>query len=142
MDEGELSTLYAGVDIFALPTVGEGFGLPILEAMACGVPVVVPDISSHPDFVREGGGMLVDIGYNICEIHSSYYRGYPDLDDYLTKLLLLVDDPGLRRTLGIAGRATALKYDWDKIAESWRTLINKHVGEARATKRWQRLTTV
>jgi glycosyltransferase involved in cell wall biosynthesis len=131
MDEPDMVNLFSSSDIFALATVGEGFGLPILEAMSCGVPVVVPDVSSHPDFVGEGGGLLVDIAYHINEPVSSYYRGYPDMDDYLTKLLLLIEDAALRKTLGRAARETAEKYDWDAIAEQWRVLINEHIDFSR-----------
>lgn len=140
--EADLAKLYAAADIFSLPTTGEGFGLPIIEAMSCGVPVVVPDVSSHPDFVDQGGGILVDIGYDVCETTSGYYRGYPDLDDYLTKLLLVIEDKGLRLSLGRAAREIALKYDWDVIAARWRDLINEHIGGKTVTRRWQKLTTI
>jgi glycosyltransferase involved in cell wall biosynthesis len=140
--EEELAMLYSAADIFALPTTGEGFGLPILEAMSCGTPVVVPNVSSHPNFVEGGGGMLVDIGYNICETMSQYWRGYPDLDDYLTKLLLLVEDRDLRVSLGRAGRANALNYDWDKIADMWEELIDSQLSDYAPVKPWQRVTLV
>jgi len=142
MDEPDMANLYSSADIFALATIGEGFGLPILESMSCGVPVVVPDVSSHPDFVGEGGGMLVDIAYHINEPVSSYYRGYPDMDEYLTSLLLLVEDGGLRKTLGGAARETALKYDWDGIAAKWEALIDEHIETGKPAKRWHRVTLV
>jgi glycosyltransferase involved in cell wall biosynthesis len=140
--EEELAMLYSAADIFALPTTGEGFGLPILEAMSCGTPVIVPNVSSHPDFVSKGGGMLVDIGYNVCETMSQYWRGYPDMDDYLTKLLLLVEDKNLRAQMGKAARATALEYDWDAIAKQWEDLIDAQLGDYVPIKSWQRLTLV
>lgn len=127
MDEPDMVNLYNSADIFTLATIGEGFGLPILESMSCGVPVVVPNISSHPDFVGEGGGLLVDIAHHVNEPVSSYYRGYPDMDEYLTHLLLLIEDASLRKTLGKAARETALKYDWDRVAQQWRDLINEHI---------------
>jgi glycosyltransferase involved in cell wall biosynthesis len=142
ISEEDLKGLMGSSDIFALATIGEGFGLPILEAMACGVPVVVPNTSSHPDFVGEGGGILIDTEYYVCETLSTYYRGYPNLDDYLTSILLLVNDPGLRSSLGQAARATALKYEWSIIAEQWRTLINAQISKSRPAKRWHKLTTV
>jgi len=142
ISEVDLKGIIASSDIFSLATIGEGFGLPILEAMSCGVPVVVPDTSSHPDFVGEGGGILVPIDYHVCETLSTHYRGYPNLDDYLTSLLLLVNDAGLRKNLGAAARATALKYEWTIIAEQWRTLINKQMSSTRPAKRWHKLTTV
>lgn len=140
--ELDMARLYAAADIFALPTTGEGFGLPILEAMSAGTPVVVPNVSAHPDFVREGGGFLVDIGYHICETLSTYYRGYPDLDEYLTHLLELVDNPDLRKQMGEEAREVALRYDWNEIALQWRDVIAEQIGAAGKTKRWQRLTAI
>jgi glycosyltransferase involved in cell wall biosynthesis len=140
--EEDMAQMYASADIFALATTGEGFGLPILEAMSCGTPVVVPDVSSHPDFVQEGGGMLVDIGYHVCEVASQYYRGYPDLDDYLTKVLLLVNNAKLRKQLGNAARETATRYGWDNIARQWEELIDGLLTSGSASKRWQRVTTI
>lgn len=142
ISEDKLAELYSAADIFALPTTGEGFGLPILEAMSCGTPVVVPNISSHPDFVKEGGGMLVDIAYHICEPMSQYYRGYADLDDYLTKLLLLVNDKNLKAQMGKAAREVAMRYDWDDIAERWEELIDNELKGFSPSPDWTRLTMV
>jgi glycosyltransferase involved in cell wall biosynthesis len=140
--EEQMAELYATSDIFALPTTGEGFGLPILEAMSCGTPVVVPNTSSHPDFVREGGGLLVDIEYHVCETLSNYYRGYPNMDQYLTHLLTLVNDSSLRKSMGQKARRTAQKYSWDGIAAIWEGLISKHLAEHTAIKRWHKVTTI
>lgn len=54
VDEGDLPALYTGADVFCFPTLYEGFGIPVLEAMACGTPVVASNTSSLP----EAAGML------------------------------------------------------------------------------------
>jgi glycosyltransferase involved in cell wall biosynthesis len=51
--EGDLPGLYAGADLFVYVSLYEGFGLPPLEAMACGVPVIVSDIPAHREVVGE-----------------------------------------------------------------------------------------
>jgi glycosyltransferase involved in cell wall biosynthesis len=142
LNEADMANLYASADIFTLATNGEGFGLPLLESMSCGIPVVAPDTSSHPDFISEGGGMLVPIAYYINEPVSSYNRGYPDLDSYLTDLLLLIEQDKLRSSLGRAARETAKRYDWDQIAERWRVLINQNLKDHKPAKRWHRVTSV
>ena len=49
VDDADLPALYSGADVFAFPSLYEGFGIPILEAMACGTPVVSADASSLPE---------------------------------------------------------------------------------------------
>lgn len=56
--ETDLPALYAGAHLFAFPSLYEGFGLPVLEAMACGVPVVCSSSSSLPEVVGESGRLL------------------------------------------------------------------------------------
>jgi glycosyltransferase involved in cell wall biosynthesis len=55
----DLSAIYSAATIFAYPSLYEGFGFPVLEAMACGTPVVTSNISSLPEIVGEAG-VLVD----------------------------------------------------------------------------------
>ncbi|MBI3941604.1 MAG: glycosyltransferase family 4 protein [Chloroflexi bacterium] len=57
--EPDLPGLYAGADLFILPSLYEGFGLPVLEAMACGVPVICANTSSLPEIAGDAA-MLVD----------------------------------------------------------------------------------
>jgi glycosyltransferase involved in cell wall biosynthesis len=53
VDDADLPTLYSGADLFAMPSLYEGFGLPLLEAMACGVPTISSNASSLPEVVGE-----------------------------------------------------------------------------------------
>jgi glycosyltransferase involved in cell wall biosynthesis len=53
--EEDLPTLYSGASIFVLPSLYEGFGIPLIEAMACGVPVVASNVSSIPEVVQDAG---------------------------------------------------------------------------------------
>ena len=59
VSEDELRALYAGASAFAYPSLYEGFGLPILEAMAAGAPVLTSDVSSLPE-VAGDAALLVD----------------------------------------------------------------------------------
>lgn len=52
--EEDIATVYSGLDVFCLPTRGEGFGMPVLEAQACGTPVVVTDNTSGPELCQSG----------------------------------------------------------------------------------------
>jgi glycosyltransferase involved in cell wall biosynthesis len=80
-----------GADVFVLPSAAEACPMALLQAMACGVPVVATRVGGVPEIVRDGvDGVLVDPG---------------DEDQLTAALALLVGDPALRRTLGRAGRA-------------------------------------
>jgi len=98
--DAELPALYSAADLLAMPSFYEGFGLPILEAMACGTPVVAAGVSSLPEVVGDAG-LLVDPH---------------DQESVAEAILRLVGDDGLRARLREAGFAQARKFTWDKAA--------------------------
>jgi len=98
--DADLPALYSAADLFALPSFYEGFGLPALEAMACGTPVVVSDVSSLPEVVGEAG---------------AYVRPR-DVDGLAEAILRLVEDAEFRGELVRAGTAQAAKFTWEKAA--------------------------
>jgi glycosyltransferase involved in cell wall biosynthesis len=59
-DESELASIYRACDAYACTSRGEGFNMPVVEAAACGLPVVVPRTSVHPELVPEGCGFFFD----------------------------------------------------------------------------------
>ncbi len=99
--EEDLPAVYSLAEVFLFPSIWEGFGLPALEAMACGVPVVTSNTSSLPEVVGDAG-IKVD-PHNIAEIAYN-----------LNKLL---QDPELRRGLSEKGIERARTFSWKKAAE-------------------------
>jgi len=97
----DLPALFSGAKAFVLPSLYEGFGIPVLDAMACGCPVVVSNISSLPEVVGEAG-ILVDPG-NVENIAISIKR-----------VLNLGDNE--RKTLIEKGLKQAQKFSWEKCA--------------------------
>ena len=91
-----LAALYRMATVFAFPSLYEGFGLPPLEAMACGTPVVTSRISSLPEVVGDGA-LLVD-PYNEDDIAQGIAR--------------LLDDEDLRARLIERGLERAASYSW------------------------------
>jgi glycosyltransferase involved in cell wall biosynthesis len=87
------------LDIFAMPSMAEGFGVAAVEASACGLPVVASDVDGIPDVVVDGQtGVLVPAG---------------DVGALAVAIDRLAADPLLRERLGAAGRAfVAREYDW------------------------------
>jgi glycosyltransferase involved in cell wall biosynthesis len=100
IDDAHLPALYTGADVLALPSFWEGFGLPLLEAMACGTPVLTSNISSLAEIAGDAA-LLVD-PHNTEAIADGLIR--------------LLSDRTLRAGLISAGRARALEYDWAETA--------------------------
>ncbi|HWC00284.1 MAG TPA: glycosyltransferase family 1 protein [Bryobacteraceae bacterium] len=98
--EQDLPGLTAGASLFAYPSLYEGFGFPVAQAMACGVAVLTSATSSLPEIAGDGA-MLVDP------------RSVAEVRDGLARLLL---SPDLRSRLGACGRAVAERYRWESCA--------------------------
>lgn len=77
LQQYELAVLYRSVDCFVLPTRGEGWGMPILEAMACGLPVIATHWSSQKDFMNEKNSLPLQIdGLVPAVAKCPYYEGF------------------------------------------------------------------
>lgn len=73
----QLGSLYRSADCFVLPTHGEGWGMPMLEAMACGLPVIATNWSSHCDFMNSDNSYLLDYeGLVSADAKCPYYLGF------------------------------------------------------------------
>jgi glycosyltransferase involved in cell wall biosynthesis len=96
-----LPAIYSAASVFAFPSLYEGFGLPLLEAMACGTPVVASQTSCLPE-VAEGAALLVDPN---------------NVEGLATALEQALSDDGLRADLQQRGRERAAVYTWRRAAE-------------------------
>jgi alpha-1,3-rhamnosyl/mannosyltransferase len=96
----DLRSLYTLASVFVFPSLYEGFGLPPLEAMACGTPVIAGRCSSLPEVVGHAG-LLVN----------------PRKEDAIADAIrLLLDDSILREALGERGREQAREFTWERTA--------------------------
>ena len=95
-----LPALYTAADAFVFPSLFEGFGIPVLEAMACGTPVCASNVSSIPEVVGEAG--LLFEPRDPKAIADSMHR--------------LLTDPSLRKDLVQRGLAQAARFTWDDAA--------------------------
>jgi glycosyltransferase involved in cell wall biosynthesis len=107
VSDEDLPALYSLAAVFAFPSWYEGFGLPILEAMACGTPVVAAHNSSLPE-VTGRAGLLVNAG----EMHA-----------LAEALALLMTDKALVARLLRAGREQARRFTWERAAKE---LLSKY----------------
>jgi len=109
VEEVELPALYSAAEVFVYPSLYEGFGLPPLEAMACGTPVVASNTASLPEVVGDAGLMVSP-------------RDVRALAQTLAKLL---DDAGLRQRLSRAGLAQAARFSWERAAHETQAVYDE-----------------
>jgi len=125
----ELCKIYNAADVYVSNSVAEGFGLPILEAQACGTPVIAPRNSAQTELV-EGHGLLFDSIdpeiYHEIPIYVPQLTWYPvpDQRKLLEKLEKIYVDEDLREELGKKAREFALNYSWEKIIPLWHQLLD------------------
>ena len=97
----DLPVLYSAADVFCMPSRFEGFGLPVLEAMACGTAVVATDRGALPEVVGDAG-LLV---------------GLEDPGELPGALVRVLEDPDLATELGSQGAERAAQFTWHRTAE-------------------------
>lgn len=103
--EAQLPGLFRRATLFVYPSLYEGFGLPVAQAMASGVPVLTSRASSLPEVAGE----------------AAEYVNPRSTVDLAMALRRLLDDPARRSSLGAAGRERATRFRWSRCAEaSWR----------------------
>jgi glycosyltransferase involved in cell wall biosynthesis len=100
VSELELITLYSMADVFVFPSFYEGFGVPPIEAMACGAPVITSNISSLPEVVGDAA-LLID-PHNTGELARA--------------MLQVLENEQLRDELRQKGYARAQHFTWPKSA--------------------------
>ena len=110
-----LAELYRGAHAFLFVSFYEGFGLPPLEAMACGTPVLTSNICSMPEVVGDAG-LLVD-PYDVDAIADGIRR--------------ITEGTDLRTELKQKGLARARKFSWDQTACKTRQVLEAAVAETR-----------
>lgn len=116
VDDADLPALYSAAGLFVFPSLYEGFGLPLLEAMACGVPVISSDASSLPEVAATGGepaALLLPPG---------------DEAAWSAAMLRLLGDDAARHRLIAAGRAQAARFTWGAAARQLAALYEWLLG--------------
>ncbi|MCB0207752.1 MAG: glycosyltransferase family 4 protein [Anaerolineae bacterium] len=109
IDDNDLAALYSGAMAFVFPSLYEGFGLPVLEAMQCGCPVITSNVSALPEVV-ENAGILVN----------------PSRKDELCQALTnIYHDRNLRENLSLLSKQRASIFSWDTTIQKTVELYSK-----------------
>jgi glycosyltransferase involved in cell wall biosynthesis len=113
----QLAALYNATTMLVLPSFNEGFGLPVVEAMSCGLPVAVSDRSSLPEVVGNAG-LLFD----------------PTSTEQIAEAMrrMLTDEP-LRHAMRRAGLERARAYSWQSSAREMMRVLEQTARGARGT---------
>lgn len=101
IDDAQLAQLYHNALFFAFPSLYEGFGIPILEAFACGCPALLSNSSSFPEVAKD----------------SAQFMESSDIDDIYEKVSLLITDSDLRTKLSLMGLNRLQEFSWDKTCQ-------------------------
>jgi len=120
IDAEAMSLLYNSFDVLLNPSYGEGFGVPIIEAQACGTPVIASNWTAMPELV--GAGWLVEGDPTYNPAHDAFWLA-PNVGDVMQALeVAYVEASGLREK----AREFALQYDADKVLdEYWRPALEE-----------------
>lgn len=113
VEEAEKPVLYGMAHLFVFPSLYEGFGLPPLEAMACGTPVVCSSASSLPEVVGDAA-LLVDPG---------------DEDALVTAMCNAMEDRALAAALRAAGLARAAQFTWERTGRETLAVYREVIGQ-------------
>lgn len=143
----KMNEIYNLMDVFLLSTSGEGFGIPIIEAMSAQVPVLATDYTTTPELViNNKAGLGIKLSgteeLDMFSFDSREYdklamdgtitgsweveRGFCSIKDAVDKLVYLYNNPKECEMMGLNGRKSVLeKYDFNIIAKKWEEIINE-----------------
>jgi glycosyltransferase involved in cell wall biosynthesis len=109
VDDADLPALYSACEVFVYPSLYEGFGLPPLEAMACGAPVVTSNTSSLPEVVGEAGVLV----------------NPHEMRELAAAIINLLNDATQRENLGRAGCERAKQFSWERAAHETQAVYDQ-----------------
>lgn len=121
----DMPSLYTSADCFVLASRGEGLGIPIIEAMACGLPVIATDWGAQTDYMTEENSLGVrydirvidDLNYiSKCLVAVNHSWAYPDLNDLREKMRWIYENRDKAKTMGEAARRGMERRTWQKAA--------------------------
>lgn len=116
-----LCRIYNLMDFYVQLSLSEGFGIPIIEAAKCGVPVLGTDYSAMEDVIRKIKGVPIKVNRLELEPETNRYFGIPDSEDFISHIiqLLSISKEEYEKLRLTTKEAYEENYNWDKTAEKW-----------------------
>ena len=114
----EMCKVYNGFDVFCLPSMGEGFGIPLIEAQACGVPVITSDWTACAELC--GSGWKVKIAKKVPTPLLAF-QAYADVDDLVAQMEAAYaarQNEFTWRVMQQKAREFAMQYDWEHLVQT------------------------
>jgi glycosyltransferase involved in cell wall biosynthesis len=115
IDDEDLPAIYSAASVFVMPSVYEGFGLPLLEAMQCGTPVIGSDISSIPEIIGEAGIL----------IEPNDHSAWAD------EIYRMISDSSIRESYSQKALERAKQFTWEKTARETKRIYEKVLGSSK-----------
>jgi glycosyltransferase involved in cell wall biosynthesis len=113
LDEPELAAVLGKADALVFPSIYEGFGLPVLEAMTAGVPVICSDATAIPEVAGD----------------AAVYFDPLNIEDIASKMALVARAPVLRADLAARGRVRAATFSWERAARETLAIYRRAAGQ-------------
>lgn len=121
LDRNSLAQIYKLFDVYVQYTIAEGISVPLLEAGACGIPLMSVDYSGCADACKKMGGSLIKVQRFFHESETGCQRALPDNSDLISKLVKILSLPeSLRLKRGAeTRRLTEKHYNWYATCKKW-----------------------
>ncbi len=124
----DLIKIYNSFDLYVQYAICEGFGMPAVEAAACGIPVAATDYSAMHDVVNFTNGYPIRVQKMFRELETNAERAYPD-NDHLSKVMndhFCMSDTESQAMSDRTRKSCLERYDWDKTAKVWEDYIDTY----------------
>lgn len=121
LNRKQLADIYNLFDAYIQYSICEGFGMPQVEAISCGLPLFTVGYSAMTEVGKKSGGVIIPPRTKFLEMETGAYRVYPDNDYMVDALYKFFTKPGpMRAKQGFSARQCAEKfYNWDTVAKIW-----------------------
>jgi glycosyltransferase involved in cell wall biosynthesis len=125
-NQEDLVKIYNCFDVYVQYAICEGFGMPAVEAAACGVPIMCVDWTAMTDVAKNCSGKAIKVKHIFRELETGANRCYPDNDHLVELLINFFKRPDqIRKREGYLARKSCLsRYTWDQTASIWEDYLD------------------